>query len=143
MLVTDSTQAAGVKWASGGGGSGVTSITAGTGLSGGTITTTGTIAIAAAGVNTTQLHDGAVTLAKMAAGSANSLLGYDNSGAAADVAVGSGLSLSAGTLTATSGGGTVTSVGTGTGLTGGPITGAARSRWQMAELGPRSSPRTQ
>lgn len=44
----------------------VTSITAGTGLSGGTITTSGTIAIANGGVGTQQLADGAVTSTKIA-----------------------------------------------------------------------------
>src|SRR5262249_15941980 len=45
----------------------VTSITAGTGLSGGVITASGTIGIAAGGVGTAQLADGSVTPAKMAA----------------------------------------------------------------------------
>lgn len=66
---------------SGGGGSGtVTEINTGTGLTGGPITTTGTISVA----NST----------------ANTLAGYDNSGVFSDVAIGSGLSLSGGTLTA-------------------------------------------
>lgn len=69
----------------------VTSITAGTGLSGGTITTSGTIAIA---TNT-----------------ANTLAGWNASGAFSGVLVGTGLSLSGGTLSATgTGTGTVTSV---------------------------------
>ncbi len=46
VLTADSTCAEGLKWAAGGGGSGtVTSITAGTGLLGGTITTTGTVSL--------------------------------------------------------------------------------------------------
>jgi len=53
----------------------------------------------------------------------NTLAGYDNSGIFSDVAIGSGLSLSGGTLISTvTGTGTVTQVDTGTGLTGGPIT---------------------
>ncbi|KYG67323.1 hypothetical protein AZI86_10015 [Bdellovibrio bacteriovorus] len=48
------------------GGSGtVTSVTAGTGLDGGSITTSGTISIAAGGVNTTEIANGAVTGAKL------------------------------------------------------------------------------
>lgn len=61
----------------------VTSVTAGTGLSGGTITATGTIAIANS--------------------SANTLSGYDNSGVFSDVTVGSNLTLSGGTLSASTG----------------------------------------
>ena len=46
VLIADSACATGLKWgAGGGGGGGVTSITAGAGLTGGTITTTGTIAL--------------------------------------------------------------------------------------------------
>lgn len=76
----------------GGGGSGtVTQINTGTGLTGGPITSSGTISVAN--------------------GTANSLAGYNNSGVFSGVTVGTGLSLSAGTLTATGGGtGTVTSV---------------------------------
>lgn len=96
-----------IGWASvsggGGGGSGtVTSITAGTGLSGGTITTSGTIALA----NST----------------ANTLAGYNNSGVFSDVTIGTGLTLSGGTLTAS---GAVTSVSNSDGtLTISPTTGA-------------------
>jgi len=50
----------------GGGGSGtVTSITAGTGLDGGTITTSGTIAIANSGVGTNQIANAAITTPKL------------------------------------------------------------------------------
>jgi hypothetical protein len=60
--------------------SGVTSITAGTGLSGGTITTTGTIGIANSGVGTAQIADGSVTIAKLAGvKNAGTFLGYDGS----------------------------------------------------------------
>jgi hypothetical protein len=70
--------------AGGGGGSGtVTSITAGTGLSGGTITTSGTLAVD----NNT----------------ANTLAGYNNSGVFSDVTIGTNLTLSGGVLNATSG----------------------------------------
>ena len=47
----------------------------------------------------------AVTLAKMAAGTANRLIGYNGSGTAAEIIIGSGLSLSSGTLSATGGSG--------------------------------------
>lgn len=84
-----------IGWAAasgGGGGSGtVTSVATGTGLTGGTITTSGTISVAP--------------------GTANSLAGYNASGVFSGVTVGSGLTLSGGTLTASGGGsGTVTSV---------------------------------
>lgn len=53
-------------WPSGGGGSGtVTSVIAGTGLDGGTISTTGTISISAGGVGATQLASNAVTTVKI------------------------------------------------------------------------------
>jgi hypothetical protein len=84
-----------IGWASagssGGGGGSVTSVATGTGLTGGTITTTGTISVAGS--------------------TANSLAGYNSSGVFSDVTVGSGLTLSGGTLTSTGGGsGTVTTV---------------------------------
>jgi hypothetical protein len=79
----------------GGGGSGtVTQINTGTGLTGGPITTSGTVSVATS--------------------TANTLAGYNNSGVFSDVAIGTGLSLSSGTLTATgSGSGTVTSFSAG------------------------------
>ena len=61
-------------------------------------------------------------------GTANKLFGFDNTGAAAEVTVGSGLTYSAGTLIATGDGtGTVTSVNvsggtTGVTFSGGPVT---------------------
>jgi hypothetical protein len=84
------------------GGSGpVMEVDTGTGLTGGPITTTGTISMA----NETP----------------NTLAGYNSSGVFVDVTVGTNLTLSGNILSA-SGSGSVTSVGTGTGLTGGPIT---------------------
>lgn len=52
-------------WPSSGGGGTVTNIATGTGLTGGPITTTGTISIANGGVDTAQLADGAVTQSKL------------------------------------------------------------------------------
>lgn len=94
---------AGVMQALAGGGSGsVTQVNTGTGLTGGPITSTGTISIANNTVNT--------------------LAGYNNSGVFSSVAIGTNLTLSGGTLTASGGSGTVSQVNSGTGLSGGPIT---------------------
>jgi hypothetical protein len=70
----------------------VTSVATGTGLTGGTITSTGTISVAS--------------------GSNNTLAGYNGSGVFSGVTVGSGLSLSGGTLTASGGGSGTVSSGT-------------------------------
>ena len=91
----------------GGSGSGtVTSVATGAGLTGGPITSTGTIRIPPAGVTNSMLANNFVTIA---AGS-----GLSGGGT---VALGGTV-----TLTNTASGGTVTSVATGAGLTGGPIT---------------------
>jgi hypothetical protein len=60
-------------------------------------------------------------LTGLATGTANTLIGYNNSGIGSDVAIGSGLSLSGGTLSSTSAGGTVTFVDTTAPITGGPF----------------------
>lgn len=83
----------------------VTSVTAGTGLSGGTITSTGTIGLA----NT------AVTPGSYGSSTNVAQFTVDQQGRITAV---SNVAISAGGV------GTVTSVGTGTGLTGGPITGS-------------------
>ena len=90
--------------AAGGGSGSVTNIATGTGLSGGPITTTGTISIANSTIN--------------------SLAGYDITGTFSNVTIGANLTLSGGILTAagSSGDGTVTSIATNNGLTGGTIT---------------------
>src|SRR5262245_4423537 len=56
-------------------------------------------------VTTAKLNNNAVTTAKMATGSANSLAGYDGSGNFGGVTVGANLTLAAGVLSATGGGG--------------------------------------
>ena len=89
----------------------VSNIATGTGLTGGPITTTGTISIATGGVGTTQLAANAVTQAKLS----------PLSGAAAGKVLGTdGTNLQ--WQTDANSGGTVTNIATGTGLTGGPIT---------------------
>jgi len=94
----------------GGSGGTVTSLIAGTGLTGGTITTSGTIGIASGGVGTAQLADGSVTLAKIAA-----------NGCANGQVLQFGKEVwTCGSVSGSSG--TVTNIATGTGLTGGPIT---------------------
>ncbi len=97
--------------ASGGSGT-VTSIVAGTGLSGGTITTTGTIAIAALGVDTAQLAAAGVTYAKIQNVAAHALLGNPTGSPASpsEITLGAGLSFSGTTLVGSGGTGTVTSV---------------------------------
>jgi hypothetical protein len=93
--------------AAGGGSETVSSIATGTGLTGGPITGSGTIALANIPTAT--------------------LLGNPTGGSAAPQSIGLGANLSivSGNLTAAGGGsGTVTSVASGTGLTGGPITGS-------------------
>lgn len=100
-----STSASALLWTSGTGFSCNTSIAAAT------VTTNANLTgdVISSG-NATTIAANAVTDAKLATGTANSLLGYNNSGAAATVTIGSGLSLSGGSLTATGSGGTVTSV---------------------------------
>ena len=88
----------------------VTSVNTGAGLTGGPITSSGTISIPAAGVTNSMLTNNSVTVT---AGS-----GLSGGGT---IALGGTVTL---TNSAPSLGGTVTSVGSGTGLTGGPITGS-------------------
>jgi hypothetical protein len=94
-----------------GAGSGtVTSVAAGAGLAGGTITKTGTLSIATAGVTNAMLATPSITVTPGA--------GLSGGGT---VALGGTITLS---NSAPSLGGTVTSVAAGTGLSGGTITGA-------------------
>jgi hypothetical protein len=86
----------------------VTSVSTGAGLTGGTITKSGTISIPAAGVTNSMLADSSI---KVVAGS-----GLSGGGT---VALGGTVTL---TNASPSSGGTVTSVSTGAGLTGGTIT---------------------
>ncbi len=89
----------------------VTSITANSGLSGGTITGSGTIGIATDGVTSAMIANGTVAFADWASNGCTP-------GQVPQFAGGG--SWTCGTIA--SSGGTVTSVGTGSGLTGGPIT---------------------
>lgn len=75
-----------------------------------TLSSAGALTIGANAVTTSKINGNAVTNAKMATSIANTLAGYDNSGNFSDVTIGSGLSLSGGSLSA-SGSGTVTTTG--------------------------------
>jgi hypothetical protein len=88
----------------------VTSVATGAGLTGGPITTSGTISIPSAGVTNAMLANNSITVT---AGS-----GLSGGGT---VALGGTVTI---TNASPSSGGTVTSVATGTGLSGGPITGS-------------------
>jgi len=63
ILSADSAQSAGLKWVAAGGTGTVTSVGSGTGLTGGPITTTGSLSIANGGIGATQLANGSVDLA--------------------------------------------------------------------------------
>jgi fibronectin-binding autotransporter adhesin len=102
------TFASGQTFPGNGGGGTVTSVNTGAGLTGGPITSSGTISIPSAGVTNSMLVNPSITIQ---AGS-----GLSGGGT---VALGGTV-----TLTNTASGGTVTSVNTGAGLTGGPITGS-------------------
>jgi phage head maturation protease len=120
------------------GGSGtVTSVASGAGLSGGPITTSGTLSIATGGVTSAMIADGTVANTDLAANAVNSGNIVDGSIGSADIntaqvqarvggtcAAGSSIrDISAtGTVTCEADDGTVTSVASGAGLTGGPIT---------------------
>ncbi|MBK8321687.1 MAG: tail fiber domain-containing protein [Betaproteobacteria bacterium] len=106
----------------------LTSIVAGAGLSGGTITTTGTIGIADGGVGTAQIANGAITPAKFAAKGCEKEMVYQFNGEFWVCA----------TLAAPSGG-TVTSVATGSGLTGGTITTAGTIGLAATQLLPTAA----
>jgi hypothetical protein len=117
----------------------VTQITAGTGLSGGSITSSGTIAVAAGGVTATELADNAVTSAKILDGTivtndiANTAVTDQKIASVSPAKI-----LSSGATPGqvlkwngtawipdadNTNAGTVTNIATGSGLTGGPITG--------------------
>ncbi len=116
----------------------VTSVATGTGLTGGPITETGTISIAAGGVTATELANNAVTGPKVANNAITSAKIEDATITGADIAAttvtADKLAQSGATpnqvlhwngtnwVPSTHASGTVTSVAAGTGLTGGPIT---------------------
>jgi hypothetical protein len=95
------------------GGGTVTSFNTGAGLTGGPITTTGTVAV----------NSNGITAGLFRQSNSFSLVGNPTNATAnvADISLGSGLSFSGNSLVAAVGTGTVTQVNTGTGLVGGPI----------------------
>jgi trimeric autotransporter adhesin len=95
--------------AAGGGGGSVTQVNTGPGLTGGPITTTGTISVPNDGITNAMLQGNSVTSAKI----------LDGTITGADIA---NSTIGAEKLSFTPGTGTVTNVATGSGLTGGPIT---------------------
>lgn len=108
---------------------GVTQIITDTGLSGGPITSTGTIFIPPSGITTSLIADKAVTFSKIVDSTASKLIGnpFGTTSSLSEISLGVGLAFSGSTLysTVTGGGGgsgTVTQVSAGSGLTGGPIT---------------------
>jgi hypothetical protein len=123
-VLTSGGASANPSWGAAGGAGTVTSVATGIGLTGGPVTTAGTISIAAGGVGTTQLAAGAVHYANIQGETGSTLLGNPAGFGAnvSEITLGAGLAFSGTTLTATGGAGTVTSVATGTGLTGGTIT---------------------
>lgn len=103
----------------------VSSIATQSGISGGTITSTGTLGITNFGVDSAQLNTSGVTYAKIQNVTSSRLLGNPTStaGAPSEISLGSGLSFSGTTIIATAtGAGTVTQISTGTSLSGGPVT---------------------
>ena len=109
--------AAGTLSASGGGST--TTIVAGSGLSGGTITTSGTISLAAIAAASLSGNSGTVAAVPAA------------------IAIGSNITLASGTLSASNPGtGTVTNIATGAGLSGGPVTtsGTILADWRAGTV---------
>ena len=78
----------GIIGASGSGSGTVTSVATGTGLTGGPITTSGTISVSNGGIDTLQLADDAVTLAKLEDGTQGDILYYGASGVPTRLAAG-------------------------------------------------------
>ena len=92
----------------------ITQVSTGTGLTGGPITTTGTISLADDGVTSGKIQDGTIQLADLAQNDCDS----------GQVMKWNGTAWACAADDDTNSGGTVTQVSTGTGLTGGPITGS-------------------
>ncbi len=85
----------------------VTSVGTGTGLTGGPITTSGTISLAAGGVGTTEISNSSVTYVKLQDEAAFTLLGNPTGSSASpsEITLGAGLSFAGSTLVSTGGGG--------------------------------------
>ena len=77
-----------------------------------TLSAAGAITIVASAITTSKLNAAAVTYAKIQNGGITGLLGVNTGAAPSEVAIGSGLTLSAGTLSASGGGGSFNNAGT-------------------------------
>lgn len=107
---------------------GVLQIDTGTGITGGPITSSGTIYIAPNAITTSLITGRAITYAKIQFEGPSTLLGNPTGASAvpSEITLGTGLSFSGNVLYASGGGGggsgSVTQVSTGSGLLGGPVT---------------------
>jgi hypothetical protein len=130
IVNTDGTVVCGTDVGGGGGGGTVTSVGSGAGLTGGPVTTSGTLSIATGGVTGAMIQDGAVAGVDIADGAIGAIdvdATQIQRRVSANCPAGQYVRLVNQDGTVVCGndaGGSVTSVGTGAGLTGGPITGS-------------------